>query len=669
MSKQYEARTSTGAHLDGSHEADLKMLRDCNREGRFVDIDAIVLRMLGRSRKTSLDTLVNAVVESSWLPNTVKARILVALAERELKVHGYDASSDVARAAHAALQRTDLAASDARMYRIEAAAALADSLPDVACGLLRSAEVRTRSIVAPTDPATGREDPTIRYRAELEDSNALALIELEQGRLGEARAVLDSTRVHRANERIDAWNRIEHELIEALATYQTDPRAAVDVFSRAVCELEAAGARYERARYGLLWGRFAGDADETRRAIELFEAIGVKFIAERERSRIAEMQARNRRLSRIDRATLEALMPNGFPIASEQWHDLLSDLYRSLKGGNYECTLIYGATGTGKSVVTKFIHNALAELHGRNSGRLVEINCATAMAGDTTVVDTELFGQQQGAFTGVRGQQGLLVQADGGTLFLDEIGKMPTALQARLLKVVEDRLVRRLGETAAPTRVDLAIVAATNRDPDELVQRGDWLVDFAARFLRSRVTLPLLASDAVAPMAAYFVRKHVERRGRKRLNMHLDAYDYLERQNWHGQNLRGLEAVIDSAIALLPDDADALTADDLIVASRAAAIPDAPQGVSAPGTVRIVLGPDDVLEIPRHLIGDDLAEVLRALSSRAPRLARQWADVAKGMRTGVAEHFLACYGTHEAASQEFGRTARTTFAGYLRGSV
>lgn len=656
MTSLYEARTSTGAHHDGAFEREMELLRDCNREGRFDEIDPIILRVLGRKKPfPSLDAMCAALVEKSDLPVTVTARCLVALAERELKTRGYDAGRSVAKAAHQALARSGLAATDSRMYRIEAGAALSEGCPDVARDIMRHAEDRVGSIEA-------ADDLTIRQRAELENSNVLALIELEEGRVLEARAVLAPTLPFRTNTNIDAWNRIEHELLESLAMYESDPRGASAVFARAVVELEASGARYERAKYALLWGRYAGDVAETERGIETFERIGVSRLALRERQRIADAAMRRARVTRVDKSVLEALMPDGFPIASDEWHEILSNLYKQLAGGNFEFTLVLGPTGAGKSAVVRFIHNALAALHGRRADLFAEHNCATDASGDTTVHETVLFGQEEKTFSQVAGKRGKLEAASGGTLFLDEIGVTGVELQRRLLKVIEDRRVSRVGSTSLkPPIVDVAIVAATNKDPNELVATGEWQADFAARVTRSVVTLPPLTRSAVAPFAAFFKNKCLRTFGRRALNMHIDAYDYLESQPWP-KNLRGLEATITSAIASLPPDADALTVDDLMSGSRYEVSPSAASADRA--TVRIEMSPDDCIEIPRERLNPEFITVLRELASDTPTFAA-WDPIWKAVRQMIVDHFVAKYPFERAAARAFG-TPHMTFKAYVR---
>ncbi len=148
--------------------------------------------------------------------------------------------------------------------------------------------------------------------------------------------------------------------------------------------------------------------------------------------------------------------------------------------------LILGETGTGKELLAKAIHN---DSH-RNQAEFVAVNCASI---PESLIESELFGYHEGAFTGAKKKGGIgkIVQANGGTLFLDEIGDMPLPLQARLLRVLQDRIVTPLGGTKS-IPVDIAVICATNRDLKDMISKGQFRDDLYYRLVGLVVRLPAL---------------------------------------------------------------------------------------------------------------------------------------------------------------------------------
>lgn len=644
MTTPYEARTSAGAHLDEApYELLLQQLRDCNREGRFEDMPPILASLLGLKRSPeSMDAIVAKLVAHEKLPITVKARAIVAIAERELKLVGFDGARRFVEAARTALGTTFLSATDIRLYRMEAAAALRDGRVNVARDLMRQAVNRVDSIVA--------DDPTLRQRAELENSNTLALIELEEGRFAEARAVLAPTAPFRNNPRIDGWNVAEHRLLEALATYDEDHRVAQQNYRAAAADLDSENATFERAKCALLWGRYAGDAVETEFGIQLFEKLGAHDIVRIERRRIADSNARRARSTRVDRDLLQSLLPNGFPLFSDAWHELLSNLYRQLEGRNFEFTLVVGPSGAGKSVVVQFIHNALTALHGRKPAISVHNLASTK---DTTVLEIELFGQMKKTFTDVDGKDGALALASGGTVFLDEIGNASIQLQRQLLKVIDERKFRPMGSTSLKlTPCDVAFVAATNADPATLVATGTWQHDFFARVTRSVVELPPLAGEpGVSKVANYFKDTLCRETGRGRLGFNLAAYAYLEAQGWP-TNLRGLRDLIAKTIASLPPDADAITVEDL----EQAAAPFTSVKIEAPKSdyLQLTLVNGETLQIPADRVTDEFIAFCTAVATDTPQLDGDWTEIVRGLRAMLIRHYVEVHGSQRAAAEALG---------------
>jgi two-component system response regulator AtoC len=178
----------------------------------------------------------------------------------------------------------------------------------------------------------------------------------------------------------------------------------------------------------------------------------------------------------------------------------------------------------------------------------VAVNCAAIPA---PLLESELFGHVRGAFTdAVRDREGLFVEADGGTLFLDEIGELPLALQSKLLRVLQEGEVRRVGDTAA-IRVDARVVAATQRDLTQDVAAGRFREDLFYRLHVLPVHVPALRdrTEDIPQLARFFAARHAERHGKPPVDLTDSAIETLRRQPWPG-NVRELENTIERAVVL-----------------------------------------------------------------------------------------------------------------------
>jgi transcriptional regulator of acetoin/glycerol metabolism len=207
--------------------------------------------------------------------------------------------------------------------------------------------------------------------------------------------------------------------------------------------------------------------------------------------------------------------------------------------------MIQGESGAGKEMFAKGFHNS----GPRHSGPFVALNCASI---PETLIESELFGYQGGAFTGARkeGAPGKIQQAHGGTLFLDEIGDMPLNLQARLLRVLQERSVTPLGSTRA-IQVDISLVCATHRRLREEVARGAFREDLYYRLNGMSVTLPPLRERSdIRQLVSKLAAGEVQERGPVRFSE--GALQAIERYEWPG-NIRQLFNVIRVAIALLDE--------------------------------------------------------------------------------------------------------------------
>ncbi|MBI5041573.1 MAG: sigma-54-dependent Fis family transcriptional regulator [Gammaproteobacteria bacterium] len=231
---------------------------------------------------------------------------------------------------------------------------------------------------------------------------------------------------------------------------------------------------------------------------------------------------------------------------------------------------IVGETGTGKELVARALHQESAR-----GGLFVPINCAAIPA---ELLESELFGHQKGAFTGaVRDRIGKCELADRGTLFLDEITEMPLVLQAKLLRVIQEGEVERLG-AQHPKKVDLRIVAATNRDPQRAVEDGLLRADLYFRLNVVRIDVPLLRerTQDIAQLARHFLEKYANELGRKVPQLSQDALDCLQEYAWPG-NVRELENLMERACVLCVGDTVTLEHLPADIIQRA------PSVVSSPG--------------------------------------------------------------------------------------
>jgi DNA-binding NtrC family response regulator len=209
---------------------------------------------------------------------------------------------------------------------------------------------------------------------------------------------------------------------------------------------------------------------------------------------------------------------------------------------NESTVLIQGESGTGKELVARALHAGSP----RRGGPFVPVDCGAL---PESIIESELFGHERGAFTGAVGAPGLFRVASGGTLFLDEIGEIPAAVQAKLLRALQTREVRPLGGTAA-VPVDIRVIGATHRDLAEMVADGSFRQDLFYRLNVVRLVLPPLRErrEDVLLLAQHFLESR--RRGDAGPNgFEPDALLALAAHDWPG-NVRELENVIESALAL-----------------------------------------------------------------------------------------------------------------------
>ena len=209
--------------------------------------------------------------------------------------------------------------------------------------------------------------------------------------------------------------------------------------------------------------------------------------------------------------------------------------------------LVRGESGTGKERLARLVH----ALSPRHAGPFVPLNCAAV---PETLLEAELFGIERGVATGVSARLGKFELAGGGTLFLDEIGDLTPALQAKLLRVVQEREVERVGGRQRIT-VDVRLVTATNRDLEAMLADGEFREDLYYRLRVVELTLPPLRErrEDIPLLARHFVRLHGRRMGREGLSLARPALELLLRHDFPG-NVRELENLLEAAAALASGD-------------------------------------------------------------------------------------------------------------------
>ena len=255
--------------------------------------------------------------------------------------------------------------------------------------------------------------------------------------------------------------------------------------------------------------------------------------------RLSRLQDENRELR--DRLGKHELVGSG-PAATK----LLAQIDRVAASETRVCIL--GETGTGKELVARAIH----ERSARHDSSFVTLNCAAVPA---ELIESELFGHEKGAFTGAAAKHlGKFEQADGGTLFLDEIGDMPVAMQAKLLRVLEEGEVERVGGDRA-IRVNVRVLVATHRNLEELVKQNGFRRDLFHRIYVFPLMLPPLRErrEDFPALVAHFARQVAAQNGWKEKIFAADAIAELQRYSWPG-NIRELRNVVERLVLLASEE-------------------------------------------------------------------------------------------------------------------
>jgi len=259
----------------------------------------------------------------------------------------------------------------------------------------------------------------------------------------------------------------------------------------------------------------------------------------------------------------EARRERSVVIASQRMREVY-DLVRKVAASTIP-VLVQGETGTGKEVIATAIHNASQ----RRSGPVRTINCGAIPA---TLIESVLFGHEKGAFTGAeRSSPGLFEQADGGTLLLDEVGELSQQAQAALLRVLETKLVLRVGGTEE-IAVDVRVVAATHRDLEAMTKAGDFRLDLLYRLNTMQIVVPPLRErqDEIEPLAELFMQEANKASGTALVDIDGEARRLLRTYSWPG-NVRELRNAVERAVIV--SQGDMITAEDLGERIRGPAVP------------------------------------------------------------------------------------------------
>lgn len=211
--------------------------------------------------------------------------------------------------------------------------------------------------------------------------------------------------------------------------------------------------------------------------------------------------------------------------------------------------LLLGESGVGKEVYAQSIHN----LSMRNKGPFIRMNCSAIQE---TLFESELFGYEEGAFTGAKktGKKGKFELANGGTIFLDEIGDMPIHIQSKLLRVIQEREIERLGSEKT-TKIDVRIITATNQNLESLVDKGKFRNDLYYRLNVIPITIPPLRARIldIPIIVSRFWEELQKKQGIYYKTLDYSAYNILENHNWSG-NIRELRNVLERVMAVVPQD-------------------------------------------------------------------------------------------------------------------
>jgi PAS domain S-box-containing protein len=370
--------------------------------------------------------------------------------------------------------------------------------------------------------------------------------------------------------------------------------------------------------------------------IEMFICVSRDFTEiENLRAELTNEQEKNEKYREELRHIREEYL-RGYDIIANDKHTL-DALYRARKAASVSASvLITGETGVGKEEFARYIHKSSE----RRDGPYVRINCGAI---SYNLVESELFGYEKGAFTGASsaGKKGLLEVATGGTIFLDEIGEFPLDMQVKLLRALQEQEILRVGGNT-PVRIDVRVIAATNRNLKQMVMQKKFREDLFYRLSVIQLEIPSLRDrpDDIVPLAVFFLKKlNQEYKLKKQLDQ--SAFKFLKSYNWPG-NVRELKNVIEEAMIM--SESNRLTRKDL---SPSCMLPDGPIPVDGVLTLEQLLRKTELHYLEQAL--DKYKSARRA----AVRLGLPPSTFSRRLKQLRAASRMRCSGT-EQLSQKLG---------------
>jgi DNA-binding NtrC family response regulator len=288
---------------------------------------------------------------------------------------------------------------------------------------------------------------------------------------------------------------------------------------------------------------------------------------------------------------------------------------------------ILGETGTGKELVARAVH----ERSQRRERPFVSVNCAAV---PSELIESELFGHEKGAFTGAATRHlGKFEQAHGGTLFLDEIGDMPAAMQAKLLRLLQEGELERIGGER-PIVVNTRVIVATHRDLEALVRKSTFRDDLFHRIFVFPIQMPALRErlDDVPVLADHFAALVAEQNGWKRRGFTPEAVEQLTKYSWPG-NVRELRNVVERLLLLTDDTVDAATVRQVLAGRHVGASPSSPPG-SGPLAERVLAFEREVVLAELNAHEYRATETARALGLERSHLYKKCLQLGIDLKAG-----------------------------------